>query len=300
MISSNKCAQNGHVVERAAQRTSELLHRLAARSRTLCARGAFFLVCIILVCLIATASAAQDTASGFRPLSSDIPVTPNDTGSRPSLSTETRGDIYMARKMYREAIDMYRQGPANSAVLANKIGIAFHQMSQLELARKNYQRAVKLDSKYPEAINNLGTIYYAQKDYNRAIKSYKRALKYSTVESASMYSNLGSAYFGKKDYKQATVYYQQALALDPDVFEHHSNFGTLMIERDVEERATYHLYMAKMYAKTGANERALLYLRKALEEGVKDREKIPNLPEFAALKKDPAFAQLLAENPRPL
>jgi hypothetical protein len=41
-------------------------------------------------------------------------------------------------------------------------------------------------------------------------------------------------------------------------------------------------------------------LRKALEEGVKDREKIPNLPEFAALKKDPAFAQLLAENPRPL
>ena len=296
MISSNKCAQNGHVVERAAQRTSELLHRLAARSRTLCARGAFFLVCIILVCLIATASAAQDMTSGFRPLSN----IPNDTAPRPSLSTETRGDIYMARKMYREAIDMYRQGPATSAVLANKIGIAFHQMSQLELARKNYQRAVKLDSKYPEAINNLGTIYYAQKDYNRAIKSYKRALKYSTVESASMYSNLGSAYFGKKDYKQATVYYQQALALDPDVFEHHSNFGTLMIERDVEERATYHLYMAKMYAKTGANERALLYLRKALEEGVKDREKIPNLPEFAALKKDPAFAQLLAENPRPL
>jgi tetratricopeptide (TPR) repeat protein len=243
----------------------------------------------------AAVAMARQSASGFRPLG-DVPAA---NAAHPTVSTETRGDIYMARKMYREAIDMYRQGPANSAVLANKIGIAFHQMSQLELARKNYQRAVKLDPKYPEAINNLGTIYYSRKDYGRAIKSYRRALKYSQ-DSASVYSNLGSAYFGRKDYKQATECYQHALQLDPDVFEHHSNFGTLMMERDVEERATFHLYMAKMYAKTGANERALIYLRKALEEGVKDREKIPGIPEFAILKKDPAFLQLLAENPRPL
>ena len=58
--------------------------------------------------------------------------------------------------------------------------------------------------------------------------------------------------------------------------------------------------MAKMYAKRGVNDRALLYLRKAMEEGVKDREKIPTLPEFAALKADPAFRQLMAENPKPL
>ena len=249
----------------------------------------------VFICAFSTLALAQEGVSGFRSRS-DVPAVNPD---KPVLSNEMRGDIYMARKMYREAIDMYRQGPANSAVLANKIGIAFHQMSQLDLARRNYQRAVKLDPKYPEAVNNLGTIYYAQKDYSRAIKAYKKALKYSP-NSASVYSNLGSAYFGRKDYKLATESYQHALDLDPDVFEHHSNFGTLMMERDVAERATFHLYMAKMYAKNGANERALLYLRKTLEEGVKDREKIPNIPEFAALKKDPAFAQLLAENPKPL
>jgi hypothetical protein len=37
-----------------------------------------------------------------------------------------------------------------------------------------------------------------------------------------------------------------------------------------------------------------------LEEGVKDRDKIPAMPEFALLKTDPAFKQLIAENPRPL
>jgi tetratricopeptide (TPR) repeat protein len=240
----------------------------------------------------------QQPANGFR-ARVDVPAGATDRSSAPVLSAETRGDIYMARKRYLDAVDMYRQGPANSAVLANKIGIALQPRLQLGLAKKNYQRAIKLDPKYSEAINNLGTIYYARKDYGRAIKYYKRALKEGPAN-ASVYSNLGSAYFSRKDYKTATQCYQRALELDPDVFERHSNFGTLMMERTVQERATFHLYMAKMYAKSGANERALIYLRKALEEGLKNREKIPSIPEFAGLKADPAFVQLLAENPRPL
>ena len=224
-----------------------------------------------------------------------------NVGATPAvpLSPEMRGDIYMARKMYREAIDMYRQGPPDSPVLANKIGIAFHQLLLLNIAKKNYERAIKLDPKYSEAINNLGTIYYSDKNYKHAISLYKRALKYGTG-TASIYANMGAAYFGRKDYKNATLCYEHALQLDPDVFEHHSSFGTLMQERTVEERAMFHLYLAKMYAKSGANDRAIICLRKALEEGVKDRKKIPDMPEFVTLKNDPAFKQLLAENPKPL
>jgi len=234
-------------------------------------------------------------ASSFRASSGNVP--PPATVA--SISPEVRGDIYMARKMYREAIDMYRTGPADSAVLTNKIGIAFHQLQLLNLAKKSYERSIKLDRKYPEAINNLGTIYYSQKNYRRAISYYKRALHLSSP-SASIYSNLGTAYFGRKDYKHATECYQRAMEIDPDVFEHRNTFGTLMLERTVAERATFHLYLAKMYAKSGATERALIYLRKALEEGVKDRGKIPDMPEFAGLKTDPAFKQLLIDNPKPL
>jgi tetratricopeptide (TPR) repeat protein len=217
----------------------------------------------------------------------------------PPISNEMRGDIYMARKMYLDAIDMYRTGPNDSPVLANKIGIAFHQMLQLQLAKKNYERAVKLDSKYSEAINNLGTIYYANKNYGRSISLYKRALRMGHP-SASIYSNLGSAYFARRDYKNATVYYEKALQLDPLVFEHHSSFGTLMQERTVDERAKFHLYLAKMYAQSGDKTHALIYLRKALEEGVKDRDKIPAMPEFAVLKTEPEFRDLMTENPKPL
>lgn len=259
-----------------------------------------FACCCFAVSLIPLGSLAQHNPISSPDLraSASLPPQP-DLVARPAITPELRGDIYMARKMYREAIDVYRDGPPDSPILANKIGIAFHQLLLLDQAKKSYEHAIKLDSKYPEAINNLGTIYYAEKNYRRAIGCYNRALKYSPP-SASIYANMGAAYFGRKDYKRATEYYERALTLDPDVFEHHSGFGTLMQERTVEERATFHLYLAKMYAKSGANDRALIYLRKALEEGVKDRKRIPDMPEFTPLKTDPAFLQLIAENPRPL
>jgi len=82
--------------------------------------------------------------------------------------------------------------------------------------------------------------------------------------------NLGTALFARKKYEDATVSYQTALKLDPEVFERHGNFGVLLEERSVEEKAKYHFYLAKLYAKDGRHELALQYLRKSLEEGFKE------------------------------
>jgi tetratricopeptide (TPR) repeat protein len=215
------------------------------------------------------------------------------------LSAETRGDIFMARKQYADAIDMYRKSTEKSAVIENKIGIAFHQMQRLDLAHKYYEKAVKLKPDYAEAINNLGTVFYSQKSYRRAVGCYKRALRF-TPKSAVMMSNLGMAYFGRHDYEHANVMFSLALATDPDVFEHHSQYGELLQERSVEEMAKFHLFLAKAYAKKGESELAIVYLRKALEEGAKDRDKISKTPEFAALTTDAAFVELMASPPRPL
>ncbi len=217
----------------------------------------------------------------------------------PTLSDEMRGDIYMARKRYREAIDTYRKGDPNSPILTNKIGIAYHQMLQFDLAKKNYEKAIKLKPDYPEAINNLGTIYYARKSYRRAIGYYKRALRLEP-KSASMMVNLGSAYFGRKDYIHASELYSEAIEVDPLVFERKSQYGELLQERSIDDRAKFHLELAKAYAKRNDAEHALVYLRKALEEGVKDRDKIPNLPEFASIRTDMAFQELIASAPKPL
>jgi len=216
-----------------------------------------------------------------------------------SLSPEMRGDILMARKMYREAIETYSEGPKESAVLANKIGIGYHQLMALELAKKSYDRALKLKPDYAEAINNLGTVYYARKQYRRAVNQYKKALVLSP-NAASIYSNLGTANFARKRYNEALESYQQALALDPEVFEHRSAQGVLLQERTVEERAKFHFYLAKTYAKAGNTDRALAYMRKCLEEGFKEKNKFMEDAEFAKMHELPEFKELLAMEPRVL
>jgi tetratricopeptide (TPR) repeat protein len=231
----------------------------------------------------------QTPASGFRPNAPDVkPADPPKV-----VTVEMRGDIFMAKKMYREAIETYKTGPADSAVLANKTGIGYHQLLDLESARKWYDRAVKLNPNYAEAINNLATVYYARKSYRRSITQYKKALRI-TPASASILSNLGTSYFARKNYELAFETYQQALKLDPDVFEHRSSMGILLQERTVEERAKYHYYLAKTYAKAGDVEHTLIYIRKSLEEGFKEPEKFTKDPEFAKLRDNPEFLQILA------
>jgi tetratricopeptide (TPR) repeat protein len=205
----------------------------------------------------------------------------------------------MARKMYREAIEVYREGPQDSAITWNKIGIAYHQLMQLETAKKHYEQAIKVNPKYAEAINNLGTVHYAKKNYRRAIGQYRKALKLNPT-SASIYSNLGTAEFARKKYKECFEAYEHALALDSEVFEHRSSYGVLLQERSVQEKAKYHYYLARIYAKSGNHERALLYLRKALEEGFKEREKLMEDSEFATMRELPEFKQLVAAEPRVL
>ena len=217
----------------------------------------------------------------------------------PPLSPERRGDILMAHKMYREAAETYKEGTLDTAVTQNKIGIAYHQMMQLDIAKKYYERAIKFDSKYAEAVNNLGTIYYSKKSFAHATRLYRRALRLSP-NSASVYSNLGTAYFARKDYKKASEAYQKALTLDPEVFEHRNSWGVLLQERSVEDRAKFHYYLAKTYAQAGMNDRALVYLRKALEEGFNQRKKLMDDPEFVSLRKLPEFQELLAIEPRVL
>jgi tetratricopeptide (TPR) repeat protein len=215
------------------------------------------------------------------------------------LSAEDRGDLYMARKMFREAIAVYKTAPQNSPVIWNKIGIAWHNLGELSLARTNYEHALKVDKKYAEAINNIGTVFYAQKKYRTAIGRYKRALELAP-DKASFWSNLGTAYYSQGKYPLMMQAYDKAISLDPDIFEHRGVVGTQMQDRTVADRARYHFELARLYAKIGKDELAIQYLRHCFEEGFKDKDKVRNSPEFAGMLENPEFIEVMALEPRVL
>jgi tetratricopeptide (TPR) repeat protein len=252
-------------------------------------------LCVLSAILIAPAN-GQLTSHAFEP--ANVPQRA-DTDPAKKLTPEQRGDVFMARKMYREAIDAYHEAPQDMAIISNKTGIAYHQLGDFGAARRNYERAIKLDKKYADAVNNVGTVFYALKNYRRAISRYRKAIDISP-SAASFWSNLGTAYYSRGRFEEMAKAYQKALSLDANIFEHRGTVGTELQDRTVADRARYHYELARMYAHTGKNELALQYLRKALEEGLKDKNKMVGAPEFAELRDTDEFKLLLALEPRVL
>ena len=196
-----------------------------------------------------------------------------------------------------EAAEIYdrlvRQDQRKQAVLWNKIGITYHQMLDFQAASRCYRESSSVDPLYAEARNNLGAVYHAQRHFSRAIAEYKKALAV-TPYSASIHGNLGTAYLANKEYEQASIHYARAIEIDPMLFERQGGQGTILQERGVDDRASLHFYLAKVYARKGDLDRSLLYMRKALEEGFKDRKKFVEDEDFAALQAVPEFQTLLA------
>jgi tetratricopeptide (TPR) repeat protein len=215
--------------------------------------------------------------------------------SAAEITAEKRGDIFVARKMYREAVDSYQQALKESpqgARLYNKLGISYHRQEMFGQARRSYEEATRMDTKYSEAVNNLGTIYFAERRYKRAQKTYEKALKL-TPDSAAVYSNLGTAMFARRRYKRATGAYIKALELDPAVFESGSRGGTTLQDRTVEERGKYYYYLAQAFAENGQYDRSLIHLRRSIEEGYGKAKKADQDPAFKVMYELPEFLAVM-------
>ena len=212
---------------------------------------------------------------------------------------EARADQLRAQKLYLDALDYYRAAMAKepkSASLLNKIGITELMMQRYRDAKKCFDEAIKYDRKFADALNNRGVVFYEEKRYGAAVKDYRRAIAVDGT-SASFYSNLGAALFSKKEFEPAVLAYDRALALDPDVFERTSRGGVQAQLPSPGDRARYDFTVAKLYAKMGYSDRSLEYLKKALEEGYKDFNNVYKDAEFAELRKDKRFTELMAAKP---
>lgn len=210
----------------------------------------------------------------------------------------------MARKAYADAVDYYYRalkqiGPSTreSAVIWNKLGIAYQQVSDFDSSRKAYNAAIKRKPDFPEPWNNLGTTFYMENKAKKSIKYYRRAVNLNP-KSAPFHLNLGTAYDRTKNYKKALEEYRTALTIDPDVLTERSDVGTILQAPGVD--AKFYFYLAKAFASVGRADEAVRYLRHALEEGYKDKKKIASDPDLKKISNDPAFIELLKNPPVPI
>src|ERR1700676_2506896 len=218
-------------------------------------------------------------------LASSSISTAAQTPAASGLADEEMARLHMARKEYREAEDIFYRLAVNNPknpLYWNELGIAHHNQAQLDQAIKCYQKAAKVDPHYADAHNNIGTVLYERKKYPKAIRAYKRAISIRE-DFAPFYLNLGYAYFSQKDFENSIASFRKALQLDPTSLDpSRSRVGTVIQDRSVSvDRGRFYYLLAKSFAQGGDIERAILYLRKAKDEGYSDFYSVHKVPRFA-------------------
>lgn len=199
----------------------------------------------------------------------------------------------MAHHRYQAAIEAYKKDPHPSATLWNKMGISYQMLFNLPDATRCYEASLKLEPRNVNTLNNLGTIFDSQKQYRAAVRMYRKALKYDP-KSALVLKNLGTDLLAQHKYKSGWEVYQSALAIDPEIFDR-STGPRVENPASLQDRGAMNYYMAKGCVRAGDNQRAIEYLRMALDEGFTNPRKLAADQEFAGLHGLPAYKQLLSE-----
>jgi tetratricopeptide (TPR) repeat protein len=223
-------------------------------------------------------------------------VSPPAPPMTPAEREEMRGDIFMARKMYAEAIQTYTDlllADQKNARLLNKVGICYHQLGDLGRAERYYKKAAKADKHFASPLNNLGAVAFAKRKYKRAVKEYKKAIKVDPTVPTT-FSNLGYAYLARKKVKDAILAFRQAILLDPLIFQNRGNLGSVVEQGGTMERGLFYYTLAKTFAMLGNAERCAHYLKMSRDEGYKKFTEARKDPAFKPVLKDPRVQMILA------
>jgi tetratricopeptide (TPR) repeat protein len=236
-----------------------------------------------------SASASQVAAAKPTSLSAPQHQAPD---ARIQETPEQLGDHLAAEGKFQAAIDAYKKAPHDSAAVWNKMGIAYQQMFSADEAMHCYMTSLKLDPDNASVLNNIGTVYASLKDYRGAERYYRKAIKLNP-KSAPILKNLGTDLLTRRKFKQGGELYAAALAVDPHIFD--GGAGPQVSDpSSAENRGAMNYYMAKTCLRAGLTDRAIEYLRMALNNGYTNPRKILADSEFASLYNIPAFEQLLS------
>jgi tetratricopeptide (TPR) repeat protein len=253
-----------------------------------------FLLFAIIAALILFCGTASPQLS--KPSTEQVVVPPPPPGAS-ALELEETADMLRARKDYSQALAYLRaaiRDDPKNAILFNKCGIVEIQLNDTSAARKDIKKALKLNPDYAEARNNLGVTYYMDRNYKKAIGEYEKAIKLRG-NMASFYANLGAAWFARKKVDLAMEQYTRALQLDPGILLRTAQGGVAARIASPEDRAYYNYVLAKLFAKHGDVEQSIEFLRRAREQGYAHLQDVYKDPEFAFVRLDPRFTDMMAD-----
>eukprot|EP00877_Chromochloris_zofingiensis_P001406 jgi/Chrzof1/11266/Cz05g29290.t1 len=99
--------------------------------------------------------------------------------TRKKLYTQATKNLEKAKKVW--------DGEENElAQVHNALGFCYFNMDKVDMAVKEYEKAVELQPGYVTAWNNLGDAYEKQKNWRNALRAYQEALTYAPNNKIAM------------------------------------------------------------------------------------------------------------------
>jgi Tfp pilus assembly protein PilF len=250
----------------------------------------------------ATPAQTPDLAATIAPQPAIAAPTLAAMRSMTAEQLDEEGDRLRQGKDYLSAIDCYRAAirKHSSAGYYNKIAVSELQLRHPEEAEKAAKKAVRKDKRMADAWNNLAVSYYARTNsphhLEDAIRTYQRAISLKP-DSASFHNNLAAAFIDDKQYDRGVAEYRKAFELDPEFFEHSSQNGIRAHLSSPQDRAQFSFVMARLFAASGDLDRALHFLRSAMEDGYPQIDEVYKDKEFARALNDERFLELMKDRP---
>ena len=128
----------------------------------------------------------------------------------------TRAEAYLNNGHLDQAIkefqDMIKRFPTD-AKCYSKLGACFACQKKFKQAKEYIEKAIDLNSKFPESYNNLGNIFLEEKNYKKAVELYEKAINLNP-DYAAAHSNLGLAYKKLNQYDKAVRSFKKAAEID--------------------------------------------------------------------------------------
>ena len=115
-------------------------------------------------------------------------------------------------------------------VFYNNRGIAYGEEGEIDLAIKDFTKAIELKPDYAFAYNNRGAVYRDKGEHDQAIEDCSKAIQLKP-DYAEPYSNRGAAYRNKGNYDRAIKDYDTAIQLKPDFVQAYYNRGLAYHEK---------------------------------------------------------------------
>ncbi len=176
---------------------------------------------------------------------------------------------------------------------------------EIDVMLKISKRRLRIDPDDAQALNILSYYQYLAEDFDAAEKTYDKYIELFPDE-ASGYNNKALIYKRLGQYGKEENLYRVALALEPDDVTAMNNLAVNLSHQGRQDEALAimdqleildkgdpyaDLHRSKVHAEVGADEKALLYLRKALE-GMQVLDTLHHIEFRQDIRVDPSFAKL--------